>query len=208
MTSSGQIYVTFLACALLIFVPIISVQIPRFFKYKKNTNNAKTKPTKRHRPPMLDGSDADVQPLRRPWDPPFPTTTNSTRKDSGWRILQSSAPKRTETLVEEGEGSGVEEPEQMRTVAATAIPRDDLHPIRNQHQPPKKENRRETSGLMSNLWTLLAILAGLLLFLFFVILTAHCLAWFIVYKTEARLGEARRGLVQGGEMRLCLCARG
>jgi hypothetical protein len=47
-----------------------------------------------------------------------------------------------------------------------------------------------------------------LLILLFAMLIAHCLAWFIVYKTEARLGEARRGLVQGGEMKLCLCARG
>jgi hypothetical protein len=208
MMSSAQIYAIILACALLVFVPIISVQIPRFFEYRNNTNDANTKPIKRHRPPMLDGSDADVQPVRRPWDPPFPTTTSSTRKESGWRILQSSPPKRTEKLVEEGERSGVEELEHMRTVAETAKPRDGLHPVRGQHQPLEKENGRKTCGLMSFLWTLLAILAGLLLFLFFAILTAHCLAWFIVYKTEARLGEARRGLVQGGEMRLCLCARG
>jgi hypothetical protein len=37
-------------------------------------------------------------------------------------------------------------------------------------------------------------------------LTAHCLAWFIVYKTEARLGEVRKGLLRGGDMRVCLCA--
>ena len=59
---------------------------------------------------------------------------------------------------------------------------------------------------MSALRVCIAILAFLLFILLFAILVAHCLAWFLVYKTEARLGEARRGIMQGGEMRLCLCA--
>jgi hypothetical protein len=70
-------------------------------------------------------------------------------------------------------------------------------------------NQEQDSGsVMTVVWPILAVLAGMLLILLFALLIAHCLAWFIVYKTEARLGEARRGLVQGGEMRLCLCARG
>jgi hypothetical protein len=33
------------------------------------------------------------------------------------------------------------------------------------------------------------------------------MAWFIVSKTEARLGEVRKGLLRGGDMRVCLYAR-
>lgn len=49
---------------------------------------------------------------------------------------------------------------------------------------------------------------GSIIFIFaFAILVAHCMAWFVVYKTEARLGEVRKGLLRGGDMRVCLCAR-
>jgi hypothetical protein len=61
---------------------------------------------------------------------------------------------------------------------------------------------------MSIVWTGLAVLTCILLVLAFALLVAHCVAWFVVYKTEARLGEARREVLKGGEMRLCLCARG
>jgi hypothetical protein len=55
----------------------------------------------------------------------------------------------------------------------------------------------------------LALILGVALFILgFAVLIAHCLALFIVYKTEARLGEIRTGVVRGGEMRVCLCARG
>jgi hypothetical protein len=67
---------------------------------------------------------------------------------------------------------------------------------------------KESKSLMAVVWTILAILAGIVLVLGAVVLMIHCLAWFIVYQTEARLGEARRGLLAGGEMRLCLCGRG
>lgn len=50
-------------------------------------------------------------------------------------------------------------------------------------------------------------LALILIIVILAILIAHCLAWFIVYKTEARLGEVRKGLLRGGDMRVCLCAR-
>ncbi|PSN64136.1 hypothetical protein BS50DRAFT_591093 [Corynespora cassiicola Philippines] len=50
-------------------------------------------------------------------------------------------------------------------------------------------------------------LAFLLFVIVFAILVAHCLAWFVVYKTEVRLGEVRRGVMRGGEMRVCLCAK-
>lgn len=68
--------------------------------------------------------------------------------------------------------------------------------------------KKESKSLMAVVWTILAVLVGIVLVLGAVILMIHCLAWFIVYQTEARLGEARRGLLAGGEMRLCLCGRG
>lgn len=59
------------------------------------------------------------------------------------------------------------------------------------------------------LWQILSVTMGSLVFiLVFALLVAHCLAWFLVYKTEARLGEVRSGLLRGGEMKLCLCGRG
>lgn len=59
------------------------------------------------------------------------------------------------------------------------------------------------------LWHILLFTMGIIIFVFaFAILVAHCLAWFLVYKTEARLGEIRSGLLRGGEMKLCLCGRG
>jgi hypothetical protein len=60
---------------------------------------------------------------------------------------------------------------------------------------------------MSLLKSIALVLASLMSIFLFAVLIAHCLAWFIVYKTEARLGEAKRGLLVGGEMRMCLCAR-
>jgi hypothetical protein len=59
------------------------------------------------------------------------------------------------------------------------------------------------------LWQILLITMGFIIFVFaFAILVAHCLVWSLVYKTEARLGEVRAGLLRGGEMKLCLCGRG
>ena len=72
--------------------------------------------------------------------------------------------------------------------------------------PPQTKKTKRRPNAMSALWICVAILAFLFFILLFAILIAHCLAWFLVYKTEARLGEARRGIMQGGEMRLCLCA--
>jgi hypothetical protein len=60
---------------------------------------------------------------------------------------------------------------------------------------------------MSNLRVLALLFAILTSALLFTVLIAHCLAWFIVYKAEARLGELRAGILRGGEMRVCLCTR-
>lgn len=71
--------------------------------------------------------------------------------------------------------------------------------------PVKKESKRKP-GLVSAIWICVGFFTVLVSILIFAVLIAHCLAWFLIYKTEARLGEARRGIMQGGEMRLCLCA--
>ncbi|CAN9278500.1 unnamed protein product [Alternaria alternata] len=69
----------------------------------------------------------------------------------------------------------------------------------------KKKSKRKPS-VVSAIWICVGVFAVFVSMIIFAILIAHCLAWFLVYKTEARLGEARRGIMQGGEMRLCLCA--
>jgi hypothetical protein len=69
----------------------------------------------------------------------------------------------------------------------------------------KKKSKRKPS-VVAAIWICVVIFAVLICIFIFAVLIAHCLAWFLVYKTEARLGEARRGIMQGGEMRLCLCA--
>jgi len=91
------------------------------------------------------------------------------------------------------------------THTSTRSPQDVTYDTPSDHPPQHRKSKRKPSA-MSALWTCIAILAFLLFILLFAILIAHCLAWFLVYKTEARLGEARRGIMQGGEMRLCLCA--
>ncbi|CAN9170820.1 unnamed protein product [Alternaria sp. RS040] len=59
----------------------------------------------------------------------------------------------------------------------------------------KKKSKRK-SGLVSAIWICVVVFAVLVSIFIFAILIAHCLAWFLVYKTEARLGEARRGIMQ------------
>lgn len=72
-----------------------------------------------------------------------------------------------------------------------------------------QEPSRTTDKERMPLWQVLLVAMGFAIFVFaFAVLVAHSLAWFLVYKTEARLGEVRAGLLRGGEMKLCLCGRG
>jgi hypothetical protein len=187
---------------LTVLISLLSVQIPRYIHHHR-TNTDKAQPSPRqdikdaNQRPMTDGADSPPT-SRKPWDPPFPTYSSRKGKEreDAWLILPSNSDARNER----NDGAGEERVGQHggRSVDALEI-------IREKEQFVDK---KEAKSLMSIVWTSVAILAGILLTLLFAILIAHCLAWFIVYKTEARLGEARRGLVQGGEMRLCLCARG
>lgn len=142
-----------------------------------------------------DGADQTPQPqpqpqlrVRKPWDPPF-------RRES---IVGSERGSRIES------GSSFMPPSTSPSRADT--PTSDTI-AKNTAQPNTQENTSMKPDSLSVLSLVSRILAVLLFILGFAVLIAHCLAWFLVYKTEARLGEARRGLVRGGDMRLCLCAK-
>jgi hypothetical protein len=192
-----------------IIISILSVQIPRYLQHQRKISLDNT-----DRRPLTDGSDssnddrtststASIPKPRKPWDPPFPTTPKSKdkEKERGWLVL----PPMTRTKHDGPSEQRVEDEPSNDTAPTTHTPQEHFQAKAKDHTKISKE---DPTPVASILWTTVAILAGVFLVLLFGILIAHCLAWFIVYKTEARLGEARRGLVQGGEMRLCLCARG
>ena len=142
---------------------------------------------------------------RKPWDPPFPKRENGAERKGAWRILPHSEPRRSERKG------------QSRTVAPQNldgdVEEDELGEVKPQEHVAASNGtsqnhlQKARAKGISTLWLIVAGLAVLLLFLAFAILTAHCLAWFLVSNTEARLAEARRGLLKGGEMRLCLCSK-
>ncbi|KAJ4294345.1 hypothetical protein N0V90_008035 [Kalmusia sp. IMI 367209] len=76
-----------------------------------------------------------------------------------------------------------------------------------QSAPAPAPNAKDRQGCLSIVQIVVLILSCIIFIFAFAILVAHCLAWFVVYKTEARLGEVKRGLLRGGDMRVCLCAR-
>jgi hypothetical protein len=165
---------------------------------------------------------------RKPWDPPFPGTGRRSMRSERFGV-PLTPPKKTGRELEasgvairlfppDGDGQYTcneelkdeilesdreETPWPTHTSAAAA--QDLTYDVVPEPSSQKKRSKRKPSA-MSALWICIAMLAFLLFILAFAILVAHCLAWFLVYKTEARLGEARRGIMQGGEMRLCLCA--
>lgn len=74
--------------------------------------------------------------------------------------------------------------------------------------PSSTATTRNRSGRSISVVQATALVLFFIIFIFvFAILVAHCLAWLVVYKTEVRLGELRKGLLRGGDMRVCLCAR-
>ncbi|KAF1849633.1 uncharacterized protein K460DRAFT_399746 [Cucurbitaria berberidis CBS 394.84] len=140
---------------------------------------------------------------RKPWDPPFPKRGPGTGLKGEWLVLPPSLPQKSgREMEQEGlaqtlhppspDGLGEPEPQGHNTMPGS-------------HSQRHAQKKHTLSG-MSILWLMTTALAVLLFLFAFAILIAHCLAWFLVYKTEARLGDARRGLLKGGDMRLCLCA--
>jgi hypothetical protein len=191
-----------ITCVLAILISIVSVQLPRYLQYHKGKTTSSKGGKHGSRQRMIDGfnTSSQIKPSRKPWDPPFPTKPKQESKEKGWLILPPSPLSKTTVP---GDGAAEEEREKMGSDTKQHREVQD-----DQQVTGNLADMGEPTSPMSIVWTFIAVLAGIFLILSFALLIAHCLAWFIVYKTEARLGEARRGLVHGGEMRLCLCARG
>lgn len=207
---------------LTIIISILSVQIPRYIQHHHHhrfhaPRHSSHQNSSSHRPmtdgttdgktsPLNDTTPPPVLKLRKPWDPPFPTTSKGKgkEKESGWRILPPMPSDAPSTQRQGDRRSG----DRVHDVPTNESVSQESSVNVSKASKPKDQSQQDSEAGMSILWTSVAVLAGVFLILLCAILIAHCLAWFIVYKTEARLGEARRGLVTGGEMRLCLCARG
>jgi hypothetical protein len=156
----------------------------------------------------------------KPWDPPFARRDlDEGEKGKGKEVMRKSSPKRrtgrdleakgvAKRLFppdEDGDAHGQYEVQHVEPQPEPEPEPEDI-PLSTCQPVPAKKRKKQKSSAMSVIGPILAILGVLLFILAFAILIAHCLAWFLVYKTEARLGEARRGIMQGGGMRLCLCA--
>lgn len=167
-----------------------------------DSRTSENEATKKRQESLLKGG-------RKPWDPPFPKRESAAATKGEWFVLPRVLPRQTREEIEERDAA-VQSFLPNMDGDAEADEQDEPRPHEHdavqggssQHHPRMKAS----STSMSGLWLIVAGLAILLFILAFAILIAHCLAWFLVYKTEARLGEARRGLLKGGEMRLCLCA--
>lgn len=167
-----------------------------------------------------ESAQASALAVRKPWDPPFPQRESViveeiSRRNSGWRSLPPLPPRRQGTDMERaGTAKRLFPPDLDGDLdddidESAEAGDDNEHEVQVSNSKRNWDTRRANKTIrrgMSRLWLFIWALAILLFILSFAILIAHCLAWFLVYKTEARLGEARRGIVQGGNMRLCLCA--
>jgi hypothetical protein len=165
----------------------------------------------------------------KPWDLPFPNkeargmgsvgfaVPPTPSKKTGRELEAKGVARRLFPPDDDGEYAYDQEPidvtvESDRTVTprtthtTSCFTQDHAHDVVLGPALQKKKGKSKP-GVVSTIWICVGMLAFLLFVLAFAILIAHCLAWFLVYKTEARLGEARRGIMQGGEMRLCLCAK-
>jgi hypothetical protein len=174
---------------------------------------------------MQIGDEKAVTNLKKPWDPPFATSPKSGRET--YRILGRSASPvmdekgnrqmATETTQDEMNSIIESRGQHLPCTEPVAdspppLPTASYHlssstAKTNAHPAPESFPRDRSSR--PSVFQIIAFLATFLIFIFaFAVLTAHCLAWFIVYKTESRLGEVRQGLLRGGDMRVCLCAHG
>lgn len=167
------------ASLLTITVSILSVQLPRYFKHLESKNGRDDSTTR----PITA-----AHPARKPWDPPFPKPAKHSDKEETWLVIPPALTRHGHTYTD-----GADEANKRKD---------------GEKQQTGDPMTKDAGTIMPLIWNILVILACLSLVCLFVLLVAHSLASFIVYKTEARLGEARRGVIQGGEMRLCLCARG
>jgi len=175
---------------------------------------------------------------KKPWDPPFAMSPKSARDTyrfvgrSASPVLDEKGKGRITTDTTEEEMEDIFEP--MRGHVPSTEPVVDQPPP----PPPPAPLRYDTTSALTSppelppptpksnsnpapapfandrrsspsLFQSIALVLVFIIFVFaFAVLIAHCLAWFIVYKTESRLGEVRKGLLRGGDMRVCLCAHG
>lgn len=260
---------------LLIVFPLISVQLQRTTPSFLSRN-----PIHNRSISNIDGESSEqssspspnkpLQPTRKPWDPPFPSTLQRTekirasylslppldlnslptfsipeeRQDSAlpvtpgtqavlntYQKLPPPPPPSASyppSPLDRGGGLGlpkglrregqeeenikvdrkrdVEIPRRLET-PNTAPQSRTRSPDAESESQPLLPPLHTTSFWPSILHTSASVLGILVCIFAFAVLIAHCLAWFIVYKTEARLGEVRQGVMRGGEMRVCLCAK-
>ncbi|KAH8730323.1 hypothetical protein GQ44DRAFT_723757 [Phaeosphaeriaceae sp. PMI808] len=193
-------FIVVLTCALAVFIPILSAQLISSDTTESEEGDGGSVSVISSTRSNTDSSDAHIKSSRcvakesprKPWDPPFPSSSK-TRKENDWLVLRKLSPRKFT------QNGGDEEHEETTGDM-------DAPPITTDGQP--HDNKKWYKPVISVIWNIVGVLAGILLVLLSIALVIYCLAWFIVYHTEARLGEARRGLVKGGEMRLCLCSRG
>lgn len=173
------------------------------------------------------------QETRKPWDPPFPTKPRSMR-DPYRVLLRSDEEQRIEKREELKKGRSISpmSPDREEGVPNNghAIITDNLPSRRasidssaerqavlasrptspkasTQSTPELAHPTNRRGSTFSALQVIVLALASIVFVFAFAILVAHCMAWLVVHKTEARLGDVRRGLLRSGDMRVCLCAR-
>ncbi|KAF2796473.1 hypothetical protein K505DRAFT_401163 [Melanomma pulvis-pyrius CBS 109.77] len=212
--------VLLLICVLLILLPILYDQYHRTALYSSKSSPSRTptsskpSPSPAAIPSNLDGGPDEQEPgsidrsvtgmgtamarqdaayQRKPWDPPFPRAPTIPRQDnknpsSALSYLGGSKSQSQTT-------SPPSQPPQNSSQSPPETTRATQHPSHTAY-----------SARPSLLRIAIFVMAVIIFMLTFAILIAHCLAWFVVYKTEARLGEVRKGVLRGGDMRVCLCA--
>lgn len=221
-------FILILACVLIIF-PIFAVQIGRISEAFHDYAGSALLTSKSGDVNGVDGS-ADmkketgkqaVQYNRKPWDPPFPNSPDGSKKMAGYPSLPPMQPStmnenRMRPLSPGPPRLHTPTPQpQLQIVRPSSVPPDSLSDghdvIRTQHvstvSPAALSSPLRPSKPLSTLQAIASALAILIFIFVLAVIVAHCLAWFIVYKTEARLGELRKGLLRGGDMRVCLCAK-
>jgi len=206
-------FVLLLTCALLIILPILAEQYHRTPASSKIDPPATLEATRSEIAVIssnLDGgSDEQVvgsasrvgtmdmkseEPYgRKPWNPPFPQAPTIP--------LSPSFELRTQ-----------QQPRQESEHPLSWLPQSSPHIQQDNYTCPPLEpfhslKKHEASQRRWSILRLAMFAMAVIIFMFmYAILIAHCLAWFVVHKTESRLGALHKGVLRGGNMRICLCA--
>ena len=218
-------FVLLLTCALLIILPILAEQYRRTPVSSKIDPPAALEATRLKISVIssnLDGGsdEQDVgsasrvgtlnmkgeEPYRRkPWDPPFPQSPTIPLSPS-FELRAQQQPRQENAhplswLPYLGAPSHSSSPQQSSS--HIQLDNSTCPPLEPSHSPKKHETSQRRWPILR-----LAMFAmAVIIFMFmYAILIAHCLAWFVVYKTESRLGALHKSVLRGGNMRICLCA--